>query len=107
MAERPLVEIPLTLAEQQAMANLPDNMLALARLAERLLPQAVRDIAALRLRQEQERRAWARLVKAAVVDEAQMAVGTNDEQIEGARAEHDAAKQALRDLGVDVDALLA
>jgi hypothetical protein len=60
--------------------------------------QMARELAA----REDERAAWARLVKAErdIVD-------CQRGEIQGARAEQAAARQALRDLGVDVDALLA
>jgi hypothetical protein len=51
-----------------------------------------------------ERKAWARLVKA--TDAAATRLMSPLPSPEEVEAEHEAAKQALRDLGLDVDALL-
>jgi hypothetical protein len=55
-----------------------------------------------------ERKAWARFLKAwrAEMCAKRDGGGLDDWHAEQADTEHDAAKQALRDLGVDVDALL-
>ncbi len=51
-------------------------------------------------RREVERKAWVRLVRAEVDYDREWG------EVEGAREERDSARQALRDLGVDVDALM-
>ncbi len=55
---------------------------------------------------EKERALWARLVKAEQAHHDQtVLLGERDDDMTGAFAEVDAARQGLRDLGVNVDAL--
>lgn len=107
MNER-LVNAPLTAAEIEALVHLSDDLRHIADLAARLLPQAQQEVLAAqgaRRRLDAERKAWARFVKAAVALEGHASDGYAMDGNE--QAEHEAAKRALVDLGVDVDALLS
>jgi hypothetical protein len=66
----------------------------------RMKSRALRNV---QMARDDERLAWARLVKA---ERAVARIMTEGPYAERTEVEHEAAKQALRDLGVDVDGLL-